>query len=1782
MMPHTLQPRKIGKLIVMIAVFSLPLHLYALDYFWIGGSGNWSDLSHWVTTSGGTVQHDQIPTAADNVIFDENSFSAAANEIMLNLDFIFCRDIDFRAISQAVTLRGESSTTFSIHGSLFMHSDVMLDFEGAFDFKSDIVGNELHWFGQEPVRINFLGNGSWTLATDLVVDSLIHVEFGNLIFGPVEVICQRFEVFSKTRVGLDFGMSTLIITGNRTRALPSYRWRESLHFDGGQIDINPGTSTIQLNGVRSSIGFYEIDAIHLGSIELGVAGGDHLIYTTWSGNFEFDRLHLRGNTYLQGAFNMHELMLEGTNVYTFQSNFEQRIGTLSATADCGATAFIKASEGGQTAIFRATSGTQTVDFMMIQDIQVAGATYQATNAIDLGGNSGWTIQKKVTDTFYWIGGTGNWDDTGHWSFSSGGPPSGCLPTAADDVIFDQNSFSAANQQVIVNIQNAFCHSFDWRLVDRACQLTNLMLSNKSSIHVFGSLWFSPLMQNDFQGDFLFESPHMGNEILSAGKEFNLNIHFNSALGEWTLSDEIVVSDTILFNAGILRSNDQDITCFHLMSESGAFRELYLGTSLVRLVMTDLRPYYWSRISFNATNLKIFPGTSLIRCENSTTFNSFAPGRVDIYEIIFEGFGGMTNDYGTETELNIAKATFFVDGDFRNQFNIDTLIFSPGWKYTMFMNTVLYIDSLSAHGDCDGSIYFGSYPKGIQTSVIKQTGSVVTSELILEGIRGEGGATYQAQASVDLGQNTGWNFTEKQPRTLYWVGNEGLWHDRQNWSLASGGLGGECIPTAIDDVIFDENSFDAMWLRVGLKGSRSAICHTMTWQNVPDFVRIDDGDLFLTGSLVLEENVDFQPWNLLFSSDSLENTITTSGNPISWVEFMGKGCWSLLDDLNAVYQLHLRQGTLKTMGKMVTTGRILMDNYPVDFERKLILDDSYVLLTPMPTSDDQLFISSRKVTIDAGTSTVEFTGSDARSRMYGSDTLTLNNVLFSNIAGTSTIEQWDESHFEYSRLQFNNNAIIYGNNKMDSLFLAPGKAYQLESGKTQEVSGYMYAIGNNCIPISIRSTEPGQQSRTFSQSARIVADFVQLQDQNAFGGADFTAGSHSTDIANNSGWKFDPAPDHIDVGFLGTDRTLCQDSALTLSAFNFSPGETYLWDNGLTDSIRPVSIGGIYSAQVTFNNNCVIRDTIKILDPLSINVDIGTDTSLCEGEVLELDGDIDFPETQYQWQDGTQGARLIVSEAGLYSIAAEVDGCFFSDSISVSYKPLPETSIQGASSACEGEMLTLDASSAGGNYRWQDNSTQPFLSVNSDGLYWVEVELDQCIAADTVEIVFTPRPPLDLGLDTVLCEDEVLNLDVSLQNSTYQWQDGTASGNYRIQTAGLYWVEMTRQSCSVRDSIEVIYQAKPMLPEISDTSLCEGTQWDLELDEPNVEYVWSTGDLAGSITIDQPGLYSLNARLNGCSRDAEFRVNFVPPPSIDLGSDQILCEGEAFEYAFGEPDVSYIWQDGHNSGNYSITEPGIYSVIAQKFNCNASDSVAILFNPLPAFSLGPDLHLCPGASFAIQPDIDSGTRRWSDGSSGIMFTGNEPGTYWLTIEQNDCEFTDSVIVSNSDPLAIDLGVDTVVCADKGLLINAFDPRAVEYRWQDGTREAEKLVQVPGIYHIEVSDGQCLFEDEIVVDFRECHYFSIYVPNAFTPDGDGNNDEFLPLITPNIQVENYRFRVFSRWGNLLFSSQDLNESWDGTFSGQSLSPDAYLYSLQFDYTDDEGSGRYEHGGSVTIIK
>ena len=126
------------------------------------------------------------------------------------------------------------------------------------------------------------------------------------------------------------------------------------------------------------------------------------------------------------------------------------------------------------------------------------------------------------------------------------------------------------------------------------------------------------------------------------------------------------------------------------------------------------------------------------------------------------------------------------------------------------------------------------------------------------------------------------------------------------------------------------------------------------------------------------------------------------------------------------------------------------------------------------------------------------------------------------------------------------------------------------------------------------------------------------------------------------------------------------------------------------------------------------------------------------------------------------------------------------------------------------------------------------------------------------------------------------------------------------------------------------------------------------------------------------------------------------------------------------------------------------------------------------------------------------------------------------------------------------------------------------------------QSPGLITATIFDGFCENIDSMLVSFKECTFFDIYVPNAFSPNEDGYNDVFEVFVPENLIVESYTIKIFDRWGNRVFSAKNIGEHWDGKLDSTDLENGVYVYFIEINYIDDDGPGSEKLGGDITIFR
>jgi len=260
--------------------------------------------------------------------------------------------------------------------------------------------------------------------------------------------------------------------------------------------------------------------------------------------------------------------------------------------------------------------------------------------------------------------------------------------------------------------------------------------------------------------------------------------------------------------------------------------------------------------------------------------------------------------------------------------------------------------------------------------------------------------------------------------------------------------------------------------------------------------------------------------------------------------------------------------------------------------------------------------------------------------------------------------------------------------------------------------------------------------------------------------------------------------------------------------------------------------------------------------------------------------------------------------------------------------------------------------------------------------------------------------------------------------------------------------------------------------------------------------------------------------------------------------------------------------------HSFNFPGTYNITMISYNSPNIDTVHhnLIVYPLPVVNLGNDTSLCPGGSLLLDAGNPGCTYLWSTGATSQTITVSSAGMYSVTVDNGNCQATDNIQVTFVPQ--IDLGGDVYLCNQSGVTLSAFIPNST-YLWSDGSTNSSIAISEAGLYWVTVVSRNCVLSDTIRVNGGD---FSLYIPNAFTPDKDGLNDVFKPV---GIGVTKYHLMIFTRWGDKIFDSTNMNDGWDGTYKGNLCQLSVYVWVLEYESpcSDVKNLRKY---GTVMLLK
>jgi gliding motility-associated-like protein len=594
-------------------------------------------------------------------------------------------------------------------------------------------------------------------------------------------------------------------------------------------------------------------------------------------------------------------------------------------------------------------------------------------------------------------------------------------------------------------------------------------------------------------------------------------------------------------------------------------------------------------------------------------------------------------------------------------------------------------------------------------------------------------------------------------------------------------------------------------------------------------------------------------------------------------------------------------------------------------------------------------------------------------------------------------------------------------------------------------------------------------------------------------------------------------------------------------------------------------------------------------------------------------------------------------SGAYTVTVtSAQGCTNTAVANVTVLPLPTPNITSNSPVCAGKTLNLFGT-GGATYSWSgpgysgptQNPTINNVTAAANGVYTLLVSSGTCTASTTYTVVINPVPVFNFSGSNVLCNGQsngtsTVNVTVGTGPYTYQWSSVPAQStqNATALPAGTYSCIVTDANGCTSVASTNITQPTQFSVAISSTTLsaCAGSPINVNGFASGgtfpYTYNWIGGPATGAYSITEPlsgsYIYTLNASdANSCTAIANINLTYFPQPTVTATS-ATLCAGQTANLVASGAQT-YIWQPGNITGStypYSGNTSVNVSVIGTANGCSNSANTNIMVYPNPNANISAStangcVPTCITFTGAATTSVTS--YNWTLNGAGI--TGAQTGQYCFSegatyslglsvIDNNGCTGAAPPFAVNIYPAPIaDFNhspIKPIVNIDQEVTFTdaSYNTPIVSWNWyfmntaQYTSTQQNPIFSYtePGTYVVALvvkSDKGCY--DTLLRPIVVGEDFGIYVPNAFTPNGDGLNDVFQPK---GFGVTKYELNIFDRWGEKMFHTTTFEEGWNGTKQAHhdvtyDIKIEEGVYTWLIDCTDVFGKA-HELKGHVTLIK
>ncbi|MBI2967724.1 MAG: choice-of-anchor L domain-containing protein [Bacteroidetes bacterium] len=694
-----------------------------------------------------------------------------------------------------------------------------------------------------------------------------------------------------------------------------------------------------------------------------------------------------------------------------------------------------------------------------------------------------------------------------------------------------------------------------------------------------------------------------------------------------------------------------------------------------------------------------------------------------------------------------------------------------------------------------------------------------------------------------------------------------------------------------------------------------------------------------------------------------------------------------------------------------------------------------------------------------------------------------------------------------------------------------------------------------------------------------------------------------------------------------------DGSATVTATG-APPYTYLWLPSAQDSVTATGLpAGIHSAFVVDAYACTTSVSVTITEPSPVIIAAVPANTLCAGS---SDGTLDIsvsggtPGYTYIWSDAST-AEDLVEGAGEYTVTVtDSKGCTqtFTDTINSPPPIVPVTSSTPATCGmADGSVSVITTGGTGTySYLWvPGNATLQTVTGLAAGVYLVTVTDGNGCTGTSVAVITNPGAPvLNISAQTdVTCygsADGTATVSASGGNPpfTIVWNTNPSQTNSTATglSPGTWAVSVTDLAGCIAATTVQINEPESITVSVYGTdTICAGASATIGASAtggtPPYTFIWDQSLPQGPVQTVTPSTTTTYTVIvmdgNNCTGQSQSAtVSLNGPLSVNITGITSVCEGDATTLMAtgsggdGGP-YTYLWSNNSTDNPVTVapTATTTYFVTVSD-NCNtppATASITIIVQPQLLLS-PPSAQGCGGETYTLSAS-GAITYWWSESSApaetlgvGSQITVSPTVTTWYIVHGFDgvCEGVDTVAVVIVPPPVADftLNPDTTTLLYPTILFSDASTQDVtQWLWDfgDGISDIQQntshTYSDTGTYYITLSvinSAGC--PDEITKPLRINPEFILFMPNSFTPTGDGVNEYLLPKYI-GLNDKNYRFSVFDRWGDLIWETTDPQKPWDGTANNSKkiVQQDVYVWIIE---TRDFLGKYHTFIGHVTVVK